>query len=74
MILPASIDLIISSFEVYDENNKFILLEDMIQDEREIENIIDTIRGKFYYGDKQITSIDLIEDSKYPEIYKLVEL
>lgn len=67
-------DLIISSFEVYDENDKFILLEDKIQDEGEIENIIDEIRSIFSYGDKEITSINLIEDTKYPEIYKLVEL
>ena len=67
-------DLIVSSFEVYDENNKDIFLEDNIKDEREIENIIDGIRDNFSFGDKEITSIDLIEDSKYPEIYKLIEL
>ena len=69
-------DLIISSFEVYDENNKFILLEDMEDKftEKRIDDIIDEIRCYWSYGDKEITSIDLIEDAKYPEIYKLIEL
>ncbi len=68
-------DLIVSSFEVYDENNKFILLEDKNEyaDDR-IDDMIDEIRDNFSFGDDEITSINLIEDSKYPEIYKLVEL
>lgn len=67
-------DLIISSFEVYDKNNKFVFIEDNNFPNERVDDMIDEIRGNFSYGNKEITSIDLIEDAKYPEIYKLIEL
>ena len=68
-------DLIISNFEVCDANNKFVFIEDKDEySEERIDDVIDSIRCNWSYGNKEITSIDLIEDAKYPEIYKLIEL